>query len=153
MKFHAQSDSDREMLILAELVLVDKCAQVPASQPHLELLVPHVVKGGDGEHLPYAAAFKLLRNDSGEEVQDQVGFPLVFEHCFRVAVEREDEAGCLLAVSDGLQLAAARHGRRRPLQSGVNLEQGSGRTPDCHTHGASLCSSFEFSGTKLKVQF
>ena len=82
MKFHVQSDSDREMFILAELVLVDKCAQVPASQPHLELLVPHVVKGGGGEHLPYAAAFKLLRNDSGEEVQDQVGFPACISRYF-----------------------------------------------------------------------
>ena len=80
--YFMQSDSDREMLVLAELVLVDERAQIPASQPHLELLVPHVVKGGGREHLPYAAALKLLRNDSGEEVQDQVGFPAFISSYF-----------------------------------------------------------------------
>ena len=67
--------SSREMPVFAELFFVDESAQVPARQPHLEAVVPHVVERGGGEHLPDAAALELLRHHGGEEVQDGVGFP------------------------------------------------------------------------------
>ena len=67
--------SGREMLVFSELFLVNEGAQIPARQPHLEAVVPHVVEGGDGENLPDAAALELLRHDGGEEVQDGVRLP------------------------------------------------------------------------------